>query len=445
MQVAVVAHVRGNKAALDAVLEAIDALDPAPDRVVIAGEVEGDGPDGKRVRKLLKKRGLSSGDSSPELASGGGEQYLMNGGSAGYPNAGDPRATFALVRTREGEPPVVEHGHVAYALKKTVRSMLRRADRAKVEPKQALEYLRGLLGDKQLIDGDPPLSAELKSTDLTIALLATRIHRVYGIASLDWPDDDVEHVHDLRVATRRLREALALAAPLLPKKRVAQINRRARDFGRALGERRIYDVFLEEVRSLAQKNNLGLASFLTFLEARRDRATIEISLQYSKRKLLRHGLDFLDLSMWPKDHQSTLATLAPPSLDEHLAAVESHAPCIDDPTAHDAHHELRIKLKHLRYSAEILRSAWPALIDPAETVAPIKDMQDALGELNDARELIQLAQEHGGGGEEIARFVELIESTRASRLEKAVGEVKNKLPVLLAKMREISAAISKGG
>lgn len=441
MQIAVVAHVRGNKAALDAVLEAIDALEPAPDRVVIAGETEGDGPDGKRVRKRLAKRGLSSGESSPELASGGGEQYLINGGSAGYPNAGDPRATFALVRTQDGEPPVVEHVRVPYALKKTVRSMLRRADRGQVEPKQALEYLRGLLGDKELITGDPPLSGAMKGADLTVALLATRIHRVYGIASLDWPDDDVEHVHDLRVATRRLREALALAAPLFRRKKVAQINRRARDFGRALGERRIYDVFLEDVRKLAREHNFGLASFLTFLEARRDRATIEICLNYSKRKLSRHGLEFLELSMRPKDQETTLASLAVPSLEAHIAELESRAPCIDDPAAHDAHHELRIKLKHLRYAAEILRSAWPAVIAPEETVAPIKEMQDALGELNDARELIHLAREHGGGGVEIEQFTGAIESTRAARFEKATLEVKNKLPSLLAKMREIAGAI----
>jgi CHAD domain-containing protein len=438
MRIAVLAHVRGNKAALDAVLEAIDALDPKPDRVVAGGDHTGDGPHGKRVEKTLAKRGLLEAadihDGNPDA-----EKILLSVRS-GYPNAGDPRASFALVITADGKPPIVEHGRVPYALRKTTRAMLRRIDRSLADPKSGLEYLRGLLGDKALIDKDPPLSADLKGADLTIALLATRIHRVYGIASLDWPDDDVEHVHDLRVATRRLREALMLASGVLPKKSVEKANRRARDLGRALGQRRIYDVFLEEARSIAKEQKLELSSFLTSLEAQRDRATIQICLSYSKRRLLHHGLALLETSMWPKDQEPSLAELAPPSLDERIADVEAQLPCIDDESAHDAHHELRIKLKHLRYSAEILRSAWPLLIELEETVTPIKELQDGLGELNDARELVSLAREHTKSAD-LDRFVEHIESSRAERFQRASNAVKTKLPAVIAKMRAIAQAI----
>jgi CHAD domain-containing protein len=293
-----------------------------------------------------------------------------------------------------------------------------------------------------MIDGDPALSPGLKGSDLLVRLLATRIHRVYAAGAGDWPDDDVEHVHELRVAVRRMREAMAIAAPLFPKKSVERANRRARDFGRALGERRIFDVFLEEVRAIGAREGLALDAFLTFLEARRDRATIEICFRYPKRKLIRHGLDLLAMTMWPKDQETSLAQLAPARLTSRADEVESQLACVAEENAYDAHHELRIAFKHLRYSAEILASAWPEVIDPTRIVAPIKTMQDALGSLNDARELVALAREHGGGGADLTKFIELSERARGERYLAAAGLVRELGPKVIAESRRIVAALA---
>ena len=63
--------------------------------------------------------------------------------------------------------------------------------------------------------------------------------------------DDIERVHDMRVATRRLRAALEIFEPCFPRKRYRQALKRVKALADALGERRDRDVaieFLERVR-----------------------------------------------------------------------------------------------------------------------------------------------------------------------------------------------------
>jgi CHAD domain-containing protein len=57
--------------------------------------------------------------------------------------------------------------------------------------------------------------------------------------------DDIEPVHDARVATRRLRAALEVFAPCFPAKRHRRALKRVRALADALGERRDRDVAIE--------------------------------------------------------------------------------------------------------------------------------------------------------------------------------------------------------
>src|SRR5947209_4297936 len=88
------------------------------------------------------------------------------------------------------------------------------------------------------LDPIVPTDSEL----LPLKLIGHRAHQVYAAAAEPWPEDSVELIHDLRVATRRLREGLAMASPLLHRKKVRRADRRAQKLGRVLGERRMADV-----------------------------------------------------------------------------------------------------------------------------------------------------------------------------------------------------------
>ena len=57
--------------------------------------------------------------------------------------------------------------------------------------------------------------------------------------------DEIEALHDMRVATRRLRAALEVFAPAFPAKRHRKALKRVKKLADALGERRDRDVAIE--------------------------------------------------------------------------------------------------------------------------------------------------------------------------------------------------------
>jgi CHAD domain-containing protein len=62
---------------------------------------------------------------------------------------------------------------------------------------------------------------------------------------------EIEHVHDMRVATRRLRAALEVFAPCFPAKRHRRALKRVKALADALGERRDRDVSIEFLERFA--------------------------------------------------------------------------------------------------------------------------------------------------------------------------------------------------
>jgi CHAD domain-containing protein len=64
--------------------------------------------------------------------------------------------------------------------------------------------------------------------------------------------DDVEPLHDMRVATRRLRAALEMFEPCFPRKRQRKALKRVKALADALGERRDRDVAIEFLRGFEE-------------------------------------------------------------------------------------------------------------------------------------------------------------------------------------------------
>jgi CHAD domain-containing protein len=63
--------------------------------------------------------------------------------------------------------------------------------------------------------------------------------------------DDIEPLHDMRVATRRLRAALEVFEPCFPRKRHRKALKRVKALADALGERRDRDVAIEFLSGFA--------------------------------------------------------------------------------------------------------------------------------------------------------------------------------------------------
>jgi CHAD domain-containing protein len=101
---------------------------------------------------------------------------------------------------------------------------------------------------------------------------------------------DPERVHDMRVATRRLRAALEVFAPAFPRKRHRKALKRVKKLADALGARRDLDVEIELLEGLApevdEADRAVLASLVGDLRRRQAEAN-EALAPFVRRKRLK--------------------------------------------------------------------------------------------------------------------------------------------------------------
>lgn len=207
---------------------------------------------------------------------------------------------------------------------------------------------------------------------------------------------DADAVHDMRVASRRLRAALDVLGALYPRKRAAAWERTARSVTRALGRVRDADVFIAEFAAMRRHaatpaERVALAYIIGRRQGERTRDLARMRRTVSGLDLPRMRSAFRAFARAPRDTAASrvpLAALAREQVTVRLEAAISLAAAAQPAAAADAQHRLRIALKRLRYSVETLRPALgPGCTD---VLATLKRLQDALGELHD-RDLFLVA------------------------------------------------------
>jgi CHAD domain-containing protein len=210
---------------------------------------------------------------------------------------------------------------------------------------------------------------------------------------------DIEELHDMRVATRRMRAALQIFGSYLDEKEWAPFDKGLRRTGRVLGEVRDLDVFWEKTKryldALPPERREDLAPLRAVWQTERDQAQ-EGLLAYLESRRYREFKDsfseFLqsgstNSSVHLSDAQDLkprrLRHVAPIILYQGLAAMQAYEEWLTGPNVPLARlHSLRIASKGLRYSLEFLEE----VLGP-EAKLLIKEMkllQDHLGDLQDA-------------------------------------------------------------
>jgi CHAD domain-containing protein len=225
---------------------------------------------------------------------------------------------------------------------------------------------------------------------------------------------DPEELHKQRVATRRLRSLLrSTGAQLEDRERSEWLRDELRWLGGQLGEVRDRDVLiaylLDELATIEEAAAFG--GILELLDAEREEA----------RKGLLAALDS------PRYRRLLDELERPPALregEELKTAVQAEYNRLrknvkrldDDPTDEDLH-RVRIKAKRARYAAE-------AVGGQSKFVSRAKDVQDVLGEHQDAtvaeeriRELVAQARGTGRTALAAGRLIERQRSRRVSARE----------------------------
>jgi CHAD domain-containing protein len=99
----------------------------------------------------------------------------------------------------------------------------------------------------------------------------------------------VERVHDMRVATRRLRAALEIFEDCFPRKRHRKALKKVKALADALGERRDLDVEVELLRGLGEEaaveDREAVAALVEELRVRQKRANEDLAPFVARKRL----------------------------------------------------------------------------------------------------------------------------------------------------------------
>lgn len=249
------------------------------------------------------------------------------------------------------------------------------------------------MADGKWIDGlTPDQPAEQAAVAVLTARLAAVSHHLP--LAVSEADADIEHVHQLRVATRRAGAALTMFRTVLSKKFHKQAKGLLRAVRRAAGEARDWDVFLELLatsEALAKPTSRAALDFLTgYGLGNRSPAQANLVQVAAERtdQLAALERDLPD-ELRPPDPPQSLAALGndvlPALFDEFAARVEAVP---KEPT--DLH-QLRIVGKRVRYAMELFATCYaPAFRD--ELYPTIEQAQSILGAIQDghvARERLE--------------------------------------------------------
>ena len=237
---------------------------------------------------------------------------------------------------------------------------------------------------------------------------------------------DIEGVHQMRVAIRRLRAALVLFRPRLEPHAEARLTEALRSLGRIFGEARDWDVFCREMLLSAEEHGVA-RSWLDLLRepAEAERAAAHARVADSLQRPTMTAT-VLGLAAWgAPDNEAMRIQLVhgAPKLVERLERrVVRRGHNIADRSDEELH-ALRKALKKLRYSVEFLSSVGRDKQAKAY-LHVIKKLLKHLGSLNDAVVVVALAERLGGERQpELAPAVAALAAWAKRRQDKARSQV----------------------
>ncbi|MDD1693783.1 MAG: CHAD domain-containing protein, partial [Methanoregula sp.] len=191
--------------------------------------------------------------------------------------------------------------------------------------------------------------------------------------------EDIEYIHRMRVASRRLRAALTLFRTCFPQKQNSRWMKEITGITRALGDARDTDVQIAFLVRFRKKNT---AAWKTRSSGPADATPMEPAIAYLLLDLRKKrgqfqarvlsALEALEKSGIVSEMHSTFAsqavtgrripaqslargvpTIAALRIGSHLADVRSFEPWVTHADAVAEHHAMRIAAKKLRYTMEV--------------------------------------------------------------------------------------------
>lgn len=217
----------------------------------------------------------------------------------------------------------------------------------------------------------------------------------------------MEGVHQMRVAFRRLRSGLKLFRPVVPREASAALVEELRWLNGWLGPARDWDVFLEE----------GLAHILTRFQHQRSLVLFQrqaLRLRQHRHQALQQALEqpryqmmmqnfsnWLEQRRWREGSGNEIGqklgqpvlSFATPLLESRHRRVVKRGEVFARLCAEERH-ALRIRIKELRYALDFFASLYPVSA-VRNSLGALSALQDGLGVMNDGAVVRSLLGEAG--------------------------------------------------
>lgn len=221
-------------------------------------------------------------------------------------------------------------------------------------------------------------------------VLRLRFEEVLSFRDQSLNSADIEGVHQMRVAIRRLRSALRDFSPFLSSPFLKECNKELKQLADTLGQARDQDVAIDALRKLVETT-----------KSRRNKTRIEMKIEKLRtirektQKVLTQILDQSSLDELRVNFYAALRAFEETDQPSALTAREAGeqiisrslrefcdlGPSLYDPFNCRDLHKLRIAAKRLRYAIELFTVFWGEKISPF--AAEVANMQTYLGELHD--------------------------------------------------------------
>ena len=205
---------------------------------------------------------------------------------------------------------------------------------------------------------------------------------------------DIEGVHQMRVASRRLRNAFGYFQDCLPGKKAKTWQDEIRKITKSLGRARDLDIQIECINdyyddTLDAQYKPGYRRFLLRLKQNRVKAQEKVEKTLKKLQdgsfLSEMHQRFEKLSAKAEGtylFTPSLYQMAFEAINEQLEEFLGYQEFIRDPENIEKLHAMRIAGKHLRYTMELFAPIYKEALIPHIRV--MKDLQDQLGTIHDA-------------------------------------------------------------
>jgi CHAD domain-containing protein len=169
------------------------------------------------------------------------------------------------------------------------------------------------------------LHANMPFAEAAAATVAVRAEELFEHAEDVLDMSDIERVHDMRVASRRLRAVLEIYAPCFPGDQYKPVLKEVKTLADALGARRDPDVLLAQLdkleAALPKTNAPGIEAFAAPIrdEQAQGNESLARALEGAERMDLRDRLALLAASAVAPDEPEDVASEAPEPRDPAVA------------------------------------------------------------------------------------------------------------------------------